>query len=593
MLAAVVAGLPLVMVPELISIFAVPKQAVLLILAGGLLVVLAAEGVRLPGSRWFRVSLACLAVAEVVAFAFADDQREAILGAYNTQMGLVTHISFLVIFVAAMTLIRSEAELVGLLKWGCIPAAVVMLYAISQRAGVDPVDFAASTVDLVPATLGNRNEVAAFGMLAIAFIPGWQAWAAAQKVAPRWRPYVPAAAFLIGIAVCQQILLHSLSRAGVAGGLLGLLVLGGLSLACGLPRKPFLRLAGATAAVLVVGFVLAWPSTTKLFGRVGDTGSDSSDQARTDIWEGALDVIQSSPIVGLGQQGIVAAFERERPGDLGAARFQEVKGSGQEPGVTSPHDVVLESLVVMGIVGTAALASLVLAGMALIGRHFREKRPLTLAFVAAGLTGYGTVLALNPVSIANFSVFAVVAGAAVGLTIPKLSPAPLPAGLRTPSMGLAGAVTFAAVIFAFLALAAERNFAQAQAGGLSADQVRQAKFAADRLPFVEAYRRLAPRIEGAYAVGTNDAKLLDRVVADQRQFLSDFEPLAHDWLWLATLEIQRRNFPAAEVAIAEALKAAPKGPETAAAVEKLRAKIETDKANPPAPRPVATPTPGR
>ncbi|MFN0094190.1 MAG: O-antigen ligase family protein [Dehalococcoidia bacterium] len=602
-LAAVVVGLPVFMIPELISIFVVPKQALLFVLAGGLLVVLASDGVRLPRSPWFLASLAALAVFEVVAYLLADDRREAILGAYNTQMGFLTHVAFFVLFIAAMTLIRSEKDLTELLAWGCLPVAVVCLYALSQRAGVDPVDFAASTVDLVPSTLGNRNEVAAFGMLGIAFIPGLMAAAKTLKVGPRWQPYVPAAAFLAGIAVIEQILINSLSRAAVAGGLLALILLAALAAYSGVPRAKLGRLALATAAVLLVGGLLAWPSTSKLLGRVGDTGSDSSDAARTDIWEGSIEVIASDPLFGIGQEGMVAAFERERPGDLGAARFTEVKGTGQEPAVTSPHNIVLEAIVAFGAAGTVALASLFLAAFTLVANHARKERSMTLAFVAAGMAGYGTAIALNPVALANFSVFAVLAGATIGLTIPRREPAGLPVGIRFGAMGVAGAVGVAAVGFAVIAITAERSFAVAQEGGLSLAHVEKARSAADRLPFVENYRRLVPRIEGAYAVGTNDAKLLDATTARQRAFLADFQPLSHDWLWLATLEIQRRDFAAAEAAIVEALKLAPHGPETAAKATSLRADIEKAKQQPaatptpargtPAPRPAATPTPAR
>jgi hypothetical protein len=182
LLAALLALVPLALVPEIFALFVVPKQALLLAGAASLLVVLSRIDRPWPFDRGMTAAVAAVVAVDVAAFIFAYDRTGAILGLYNWRLGIATHLALLVLFVASAWLIRTVDELQSVLVRAAPVIPIVLIYAIAQRADLDPIDIGSTdTSENVLSTIGARNELGAFALLALPY-----AWAVGRWVGVRW-----------------------------------------------------------------------------------------------------------------------------------------------------------------------------------------------------------------------------------------------------------------------------------------------------------------------------------------------------------------------------------------------------------------------
>jgi len=160
--------------------------------------------------------------------------------------------------------------------------------------------------------------------------------------------------------------LHELleGRRVAAGGLVALLCTAGIALSGTrsvwlavavvlafllLPRLGARRAAAALVVVgILVGVTLQIPGVGALVTERTETAAATGGAGRTDIWTVGLEIVQSSPVLGVGFANFPVAFT---PALVRAADVGSDVGTGR-----GPHNIVIGTLGELGIVGLLLLA---------------------------------------------------------------------------------------------------------------------------------------------------------------------------------------------------------------------------------------------
>ena len=572
-IAAAMALIPLAFLSQINDAFGMPKQVVLFGAATGLGLGLAIEGRRLPGSRRTKLLLAAAVVVELVVFAFSKDVLGSILGAHGWRLGLLTQLALLGLFAGTAAGIRSLREAEFLLVAGLVALAGMAFYGALQRIDADPFDWSAPGT--VFSTFGNTNDFAEACVLALA-PAGLLLTRRTRSLGWFWG--------LGALAVLAELVLWSYSRSGFFGLLIGLALTNGFARVGGVPLRDIARkwlpvtlgplavallLAAATGDLGVVAsrFARAAPSAAQ-----GDelTGSFS---IRLQIWRGEIEVIRANALVGVGQAGTRAEFDRERPSDL-TGRFAQPTTLGLDPGLTSAHNSVLEVLSTGGVLGL-----LVVGGFgAWVGQRYwallRSKRAPWAPYVGGAMFGYLACTLLNPLVLGNLAVFVVLAGVVVALAQESAELMELTVARRgyrhMAAIGAAGLAFAAAVAFGPYQMYLERLFIDSARVGPTTQGIDLARRAVRLMPWEQTYRRLEAQQLQRAGTTKKDTVLLTEALRREEALISDFQPLALDYLRLAQIRLALGQAGVAD-ALAEAKRASPYGVDTARAIEQIEA----------------------
>lgn len=428
-IATALALVPAAFIPQLYDDFTLIKQAGLAVAAALTLAGLVLAGFPMPAARPARIALGVWLFLVVVSEWLALDPRGSVLGVYQYRQGLVTQLSYVVLFLggAHLRAIGSRFAERALLIGGL----AVLGYTVVQGLGLDPVDWWTDTSERAIGTIGNANELAAFAVVALAALP------VAFELRGRTGPIVAAA---ITGSVCF-VALQAESRSGLGALVLFVLL---VPVAWWVAKNPWRTLARPGAAVLAgfaAGTVCAFAigSLGGTAGRVqgGVAGTDAGGSTRLALWEGTLAVIRAEPLHGAGPDGLFLAFPVHRPADLGGA-YESYDLVAQ-----SSHNLVLDTAANYGIPALAAFAALVVLASTNSVRQARRHAadaPSTAPWAWAALAAYGALTLLNPISLAAHAAFFVVLGgfAAEGRRLPSgrfaLAPVALRAALVAPAV---------------------------------------------------------------------------------------------------------------------------------------------------------------
>ncbi len=541
-------AVPLAFHPAFYDDFTLAKQSALLACTAIIMVGLALRGDILPTPRWLRILLACWLAALALSWLLGIDPRGSVLGVYQYREGLATQLCYLALLLGAMAIGRDGHRAVAFAA-GAVGLGGVLLYTAIQTLGLDPISWWIDTSDRAIGTIGNANELAAFGVVGLAFC--------GAPVVGRWR-------LATVVAVCAAstfIVFAAQSRSGVIALALSLALFPVAAIVGRRPARWIANQVGLLSAGAVIGAVLALAagSAGSTAARVegGIRQSSVGESTRMELWRGTVATIKASPVVGFGPDGLYLAFPIHRPADLGGA-FKSYDLPAQ-----SSHNWFLDIAAEMGIPGLLVLIALLALCAWRSILTTRATQAEWVPFVWSALLGYLALTMLNPISLAAHTTFWLLLGLLVGTAEPTrltlTNPHPR---VKTIAFFAAAPAAAAALVLAVMLpladLAANRGWEAyaAQDFHQAADDYR---FAGRLLPLERRYARSeAAALLGAGSEGDRPA-----LVAAESKYADideDFGFSAGEAIGLATARIGLGE-PADRItsAVAEALALNPYG----------------------------------
>ncbi|HEY7199414.1 MAG TPA: O-antigen ligase family protein [Candidatus Dormibacteraeota bacterium] len=493
-------ALPLAMWPAGYDAFVLPKLAVLNLLVLALLGLRVAAWVgtgRLRGARTpLDLPLAAVVVSAAISTALAVNVNLALFGAYYRYEGLITIVSYTLLFrLSAQALDRDAAWSVAraLLLGGYL--ASLLAIAQSLVGGAMVAGSAAETartfggVLRASSTFGNAAALSAFlaMLLPLAVHELLRARSGTERIIGA------NVAVVLGLALALTY-----SRAAWLGAALGVAVAAGPAIV----RTRRTALLAAAAAAAVVGGLVALAAAHALpawaaavLSRVATLAdpAEGSGASRLHIWHDTLALVAARPWVGWGPDTFGLVYQRFQTGDW-------------TPGflIDKAHSDVLQVAATQGLLGVAAyvglLAAVVVAwwrgrarpgAAALIGAWLAYVLPLQVGF--SWLPGAAPAWLLLAVAV-------VVWGRDAPGRPAEVAPARAP-GVRRLALGTGAAAALTALLAASAALplAADARFRAALLASARGDR-------AGALSAIEDARRLAPE-QGVYAANAGDLLL--------------------------------------------------------------------------------------
>ena len=415
---AATVALPLVISISGPDVFAAPKTVLAVAFAGILFALLI---LRWTASREvFRPSPLAVAIVAFVAWnvlatGLAIDPWHALVGEQLQYQGLAATLAYAVFFIAGYSTIRDVRRRTVFVVAIAIAGAIVAIYALIQRAGLDPI-WSRLPDDRVFSTLGHPTALAAY--LAVAF-PFVLALALPRQTWAR-RGVVIAAVVLIVAASA-----FTLSRGGYLG-----LGSGAAALAVGVwrIRGPVVRRHwfAVALAVLMLGVVTitTLPGVRDVTDRVvaralrtTDLG-EGSVQMHLDQWTVATAIVADHPVVGTGPDTYVLLFDRYRDEVLAPDRAALMSRFRPE----SAHNVYLQIAAGAGLPALLAyLAIIMLSATRMLAGIRSAALPTARIFALTCLTAVVAHLVTDAFVTAESSAsvlfwLALGAGAAIGET---------------------------------------------------------------------------------------------------------------------------------------------------------------------------------
>lgn len=393
-LAAVVL-VPLFFNPYTHRSFQQDKALLLRFVASAGLIGLAWQLIAHRGRRWVEPArpalwpLLTLSVCWLVATTFSIVPSDSFWGSYHRNQGLVTWLGSAVVLMSLVVfgVTRARRErLVDAMLFASVPAS---LHAVAQVNGFDPLQWIAVLgVERAHGAEGNAIFLAGFlaMLVPLALARLVQSWV---DGGPRRNARVAAYAALLALQLAA--IAYTQSRGPLLALCVALAVFAALTLLTS-RWQVTLVVAAAVAGSVLAAAMLYFASASAGNVVVRDVSQEQgSSSARLAMWEGATELLQSSPIrtlVGWGPETLYYAGRRFQKPEL--SRF-EVEGRVAD----RAHNRWLDNVTSLGVVGACAelwllgvavlLAARRFLGVASDDRRAWGVRPLAAGAVAAAL----------------------------------------------------------------------------------------------------------------------------------------------------------------------------------------------------------------
>ena len=400
--------------------------------------------------------------------------------------GLLTILSFLVMFVALVSYLRTEVQLRRLLGVVALTGVVIGAHGLAQHFGFDPFQDEPSSRVRLTFTFGNPIFGAAYLLMTIPL--SLVLW---ETLRTRWSPALHSA-LGVGLIVLPLFgVAYSLSRGALISLAFALLVyisLGAFSFGLRFPRRTITVLAVSLVLVLLAG-LLPTPGNTAGASQLGDrigsineafTPDGGGLSGRYSIWSTAVDAYLTTPWVDEDQNP-------ELPG-LGLRPLRRVIGFGPDlfgvayrmvssdfklgPLERNAHNFVVHTLVELGLLGVLAYAWMATTLFYVLWTIVRQARrtesegivPLVAVGLGAAFMGRLLEQMAGKAQLSDLMLMWVLIGVVAALAnhgaMPRLTVgagAPVPPGQRrgTPQRSgfRGGTSTYASTLVALLALA--------------------------------------------------------------------------------------------------------------------------------------------
>jgi O-antigen ligase/Tfp pilus assembly protein PilF len=318
---------------------------------------------------------------------FSVDWRLSLYGSYTRGQGLLTHLSYLLLFLIVAAELRQPDQARRLFAALGLTALPIVLLGALQWIGLDPIGLTSDARSPLYTTLGRANFTGAY--LAMLLPISLALYHASSRRFERWgwRLLLGAQAAIIVLTLARGAWL-----AAVVGLSLYLLLRLWPTLARG--RQSILPGAAAAAALTVLG----GGAVALLQSQAGSLA------ARATIWRATLDLIRQRPWFGYGLDSLQIVFPAVYPPQL-------VYYQGRESFVDRAHNLFLDWMVTSGGIGLAA-------GILFFGAFFvlalrQMGRPEWARPTAEQLLARGALAAVTANLAGNLVSFDIVATAAV------------------------------------------------------------------------------------------------------------------------------------------------------------------------------------
>lgn len=350
-----------------------------------------------------------VAALQILSSGLSVDWRLSLWGSYERAQGLLTQLSYLLLFLVVSARLKTWAQTQRLIACMTATAVPLVALALAQALGWRPVNLVTDARSLVFATLGRSNFLGAY--LAM-LLPLTLAWLGTGRVG--WLRLAVGALVVGELGIVALTLARGAwLAAGVAVGLFAFFWFW--------PRLG----RRARSALVVLGLLLLIGT---LVGALWLGSQGGSEAARLTIWRATLELIARRPLLGYGPETLGLIFPRVYPPQL-------VYYQGRGMVVDRAHNLFLDAAVTTGGLGLSAWLAL-LALLFRVGwramhqlRQGPERTLLAacLAAVAGNLAGNLVSFDVTATAMATWLLTGVVAGLsgqAAGRETSPLSPLP-------------------------------------------------------------------------------------------------------------------------------------------------------------------------
>ena len=317
------------------------------------------------------LAVAATTVALTVSAVVAESTWIATVGQYRRNTGLVLYAACIVLAAATALLPEGPARRRPLYAV-VVGATLNALYALLQRAGLDPVDWAGDPSAVI-ATLGNPNFVAAYVGIAVP-LALWVAVDARQARQARIAAAVAAVALLAAAVASRSV-------QGPITAVAGAVVFAGCAFGGDLVRRGrSWLLPGGGVALLAAGV-----AGLGVLG-IGPLSALHSSTVTTRgwYWTAALQMWRDHPVLGVGLDSFGEHYRAYRP-------VEAIRAFGTNALTDEPHSVPLAMAANGGALLAAAYLALVVTTAVLIVRGLRRltgPARMQLAAVAGAWAAY-------------------------------------------------------------------------------------------------------------------------------------------------------------------------------------------------------------
>ena len=353
-------------VPKLVALWALLALA-LAAMAGGLL--FAPSSGRVVRLRPIDAAVACFALLNLAAWVASSDREQSLYGERLQHQGLLALVLYLAFYALARISFADVRGLTLLFAAMGAGATLVSLYALVQKAGLDPVWEGFLPSGRVFSSIGQPNALAAYLVLAIPL-----ALALMLTTAGAIRGLC-----LLASAGMVTALLFTFSRGGYLGFLVSLAVLlVGVRELLGARTR---RLVAVGLVTVVVGGVAALAvAQPERFASSFELDADSSIRQHLDFWIVATHIALDHPLLGAGQETFPDHFPGYSHEVLPAERAEFLDAYRVE----SPHNVFLGVAAGAGLPALAAYLAVIAAfGYAAVAASRAAGLRLRLLFAGA------------------------------------------------------------------------------------------------------------------------------------------------------------------------------------------------------------------
>lgn len=440
------AALVIVIDPNALSAFELPKSMVSRGLAYVLVALLFMSTVEYGRQIWsggkFLIPTVAVAVLAVAATLLSPEPQLALYGDYERFEGLTFILDMTVLSTAVAVAFRGTRDWVRLAAGLALTSLVVLVYAVCQRFGLDPIVWRYGSIDRPFATIGHPDMLGQFLSVGFGVSLALGVFGPGRPTSAIRRS---ALVFAFAFAAVAGIVATRASLVGLTGALFVVLLLSFFRWRAGVFRILLaLTVVVAAGGALVAASPLAERARATVVDRV-------QLDARASIYQGAIVAIERRPWLGFGPDTFSAVFPQVRD----ARSTLVLAGQPQ----SSAHSWLFQTLVTTGAIGLVALlAAVIFATWLLLARRMRDQ-PWFAGSLVVGLAAYWGTGLFGVQSVAVDWVPWLVFGAAAAVAQPQVE---LPR-LRRPVSGRVAAAACGVLAFAgVFALAAGEEAWQAR-----------------------------------------------------------------------------------------------------------------------------------